>query len=64
MLPISYERFGFKEFRHIIITNYQAISKCLIRLELYLFGSKSGTCKPMVGLYLSYKNMILNSIFK
>lgn len=63
MLPISYERFGFKEFRYII-TNYQAISKCLIRLELYLFGSKSGTCKPMFGLYLSYKNMILNSIFK
>jgi len=63
MLPINYERFGFKQFRHII-TNYQAISKYLIRLELYLFGSKSGTCKPMFGLYLSYKNMILTSIFK
>lgn len=63
MLPIIYERFGFKEFRHIIY-NYKAISKCLICLELYLFGSKSGTCKPMVGLYLNYKNMILNSIFK
>jgi len=63
MLTISYERFGFKEFRHII-TNYESISKCLIRLELYLFGSKSGTCKPMFGLYLNYKNMILNSILK
>lgn len=63
MLPISYECFGFKELRYII-SNYQAISKCLIRLELYLFGSKTGTCKPMIGLYLNYKNMILNSIFK
>lgn len=63
MLRLIYERFGFKEFQRIVIS-YRAISKRLTHLELYLFGTKSGTCKPMFGLYLNYKNMILNSILK
>lgn len=63
MSPLVYEYFGLKEFRYII-SNYQAISKYLIQLEFYLFGTKGGSCKPMMGLYINYKTMILNSIFK
>lgn len=63
MIPLIYEYFGFKEFRYII-KNYRNVSKYLILLEYYLFGTMSGSCEPMFGLYINYKNMMLNCILK